>query len=67
MATVVVAVVAIVIGLSLDGTILSVAALNDAVASALATVGIEATRTLARLLIVAAPTLLILGSLLRGL
>jgi hypothetical protein len=64
--TVVVAVVLIVIGLSLEGSLFSIAALNQVVADALAVVGIRASQEFARLLIVASPTLLIIGSLVRG-
>jgi hypothetical protein len=64
--TVVVAVVLIVIGLSLEGSLFSIAALNQVVGEALAVVGIRASQEFARLLIVASPTLLIIGSLVRG-
>jgi hypothetical protein len=67
MATVVVAVVLMVIGLSLEGSLFSIAALNDVVASLLKTVGIAVGEGFAHLLIIAAPTLLIVGSLVRGL
>ena len=67
MATIVVAVVLMVVGLSLEGSIFSIAPLNQVVGDALAVVGIEAGRVFARILIIAAPTLLILGSLVRGL
>ncbi|HEX4984237.1 MAG TPA: hypothetical protein VFV63_21220 [Ilumatobacteraceae bacterium] len=67
MATVVIAVVLMLIGLSLDGTLFAIAALNDVVANVLSTVGIAVGQGFARLLIVASPTLLIVGSLVRGL
>jgi hypothetical protein len=67
LATVVIAVVLIVIGLSLEGSLFSIAALNQVVGDALAVVGVSAGQEFARLLIIAAPTLLILGSLVRGL
>lgn len=67
MATVVVAVVLMVIGLSLDGSLFAIPAINDVVAKLLATVGIAASEGFAHLLIVASPTLLIAGSLVRGL
>ena len=66
MATIVIAVVLMVIGLSLEGSLISVASLNQAVGDALATVGIKASQELARLMIVASPTLLIIGSLVPG-
>jgi len=67
MATVVIAVVLMVIGVSLDGTLFAIAPLNDVVASLLKTVGIAAGEGFAHLLMVAAPTLVIVGSLVRGL
>ena len=67
MATVVVAVVLMVIGLSLDGSIFTIVPLNDLVANLLSAVGIAASEQFARLLVVASPTLLIVGSLVRGL
>lgn len=67
LATVVVAALLMVVGLSLEGSLFSIAALNGLVADLLAPVGIEAGRQLGRVLVVAAPTLLILGSLIRGL
>ena len=67
MATVVVAIVLMVIGLSLDGTFFTIAPLNDIVASLLKTVGIAVGEGFAHLLIVVGPTLLIVGSLVRGL
>ena len=66
MSTVVVAVVLMVIGLSLEGSLFSIAALNQVVADALAVVGIRVGQEFARILIVASPTLLIIGSLVRG-
>jgi hypothetical protein len=66
MATVVIAVLLIVIGLSLEGSLFSIAALNQVLGDALAVVGIRATQELARVLIIGSPTLLIIGSLVRG-
>ena len=66
LATVVIAVFLIVIGLSLDGTLFSIAALNQVVADALAVIGVRASQEFARILIIASPTLLIIGSLVRG-
>jgi hypothetical protein len=67
LATVVIAVLLIVIGLSLEGTLFSIAALNQVVADALAVIGVRAGQEFARILIIASPTLLIIGSLVRGL
>jgi hypothetical protein len=67
MATIVIAVVLMVVGLSLEGSVFSIAPLNQVVGDALAVVGIEAGRAFARILIIASPALLILGSLVRGL
>lgn len=66
LATIVIAVVLMVIGLSLEGSLFSVASLNQVVGSVLGTVGIKASEELARLMIVASPTLLIIGSLVPG-
>jgi hypothetical protein len=66
LATIVIAVLLMVIGLSLEGTLISIAPLNQAVGDVLATVGIKAGQELARLMIVASPTLLIIGSLVPG-
>lgn len=66
LATVVVAVVLMVVGLSLEGTLFSVPALNQVVDQVLAVVGMDANREIGRVLIVASPTLLIVGSLFRG-
>jgi hypothetical protein len=66
LATIVIAVVLMVIGLSLEGSLISIAPLNQAVGDALAAVGIKASHELARILIIASPTLLIAGSLVRG-
>ena len=65
-ATIVIAVVLMVIGLSLDGSLFSIAALNQVLGDALAVVGVKATQEFARILIIASPTLLIIGSLVRG-
>lgn len=67
LATVVIAVVLMVIGLSLEGSLFSIAALNQVLGDALAMVGVRAIQEVARILIVASPTLMILGSLVRGL
>jgi hypothetical protein len=67
LATVVIAVLLMVIGLSLEGTLFSIAALNQVVADALAVIGVRAGQEFARILIIASPTLLIIGSLVRGL
>ena len=66
LATVVIAVVLMVIGLSLEGTLFSIAPLNQALGDVLGAVGVKASQELARILIVASPTLLIIGSLVRG-
>lgn len=67
MITVVVAVVLMVIGISLEGSLFSIAALNQVVGDALAVVGISVGEEFARILIIASPALLILGSLVKGL
>jgi hypothetical protein len=64
--TVVIAIVLMVIGLSLEGSLFSIATLNQVLTDVLAAVGIRATQELARILIIASPTLLIIGSLVRG-
>jgi hypothetical protein len=66
LATIVIAVLLMVIGLSLEGSLFSIAALNQVVGDALAVVGVKTTQEFARILIVASPTLLIIGSLVRG-
>jgi len=66
LATVVIAIVVMLIGLSLEGSLFSIGALNQVVADGLAVVGIKTTQDLAHILIVASPTLLIIGSLVRG-
>jgi hypothetical protein len=66
LATIAIAVVLMVIGLSLEGTLISIAPLNQAVGDALGAVGVKASHEVARILIVASPTLLIIGSLVRG-
>jgi hypothetical protein len=66
LATVVIAVLVMVIGLSLEGSLISIATLNQVVGDALAVVGVKASEELARILIIASPTLLIIGSLVRG-
>lgn len=67
MATVVIAIVLMVLGLSLDGSLFAIAPLNDVIASLLNTVGIAAGEGLGHLLMIVAPTLLIVGSVVRGL
>ena len=66
MATIVIAVVLMVIGLSLEGSLISIAPLNQVVGDALAAVGIKAGQELARIMIIGSPTLLIIGSLVPG-
>jgi hypothetical protein len=66
LATVVIAVILMVIGLSLEGSFFSIGPLNQVVGDLLAVIGIKASEELARILIVASPTLLIIGSLVRG-
>jgi hypothetical protein len=66
MATVVIAVVVMVIGLSLEGSLFSIAPLNQVLGDLFAVVGIRASQELARILIIASPTLLIIGSLVKG-
>jgi hypothetical protein len=66
-ATVVLAILLMVVGLSLEGSLFSIAALNQVVDQVLAVIGMDANQQVGRVLIVAAPTLLILGSLFRGL
>jgi hypothetical protein len=66
LATVVIAVVLMVVGLSLEGSIFSIATLNQVLRDALAVIGVKATLEFARILIIASPTLLISGALVRG-
>jgi hypothetical protein len=66
LATIVIAVLLTVVGLSLEGSLFSIAALNQVLGDALALVVVKATQELARILIIASPTLLIIGSLVRG-
>jgi hypothetical protein len=65
-ATIVIAILLMVVGLSLEGSLFSIATLNQVLGDALAVVGVKATQELARILIIASPTLLIIGSLVRG-
>jgi len=65
-ATIVIAILLMVIGLSLEGSLISIAPLNQVVGDALAAVGIKASQELARIMIIASPTLLIVGSLVPG-
>ena len=67
LATVVVAILLMIVGLSLEGSLFSIAALNQVVDQVLGVIGMDANEQIGRVLIVAAPTLLILGSLIRGL
>ena len=66
LATVVIAVLLMVIGLSLEGGLFSIAPLNQVLGDALSAVGIKVSQEFARILIIASPTLLIIGSLVRG-
>jgi hypothetical protein len=66
LATIVIAVLLMLVGLSLEGSLFSIAPLNQVLGDALALVGVKATHELARILIIASPTLLIIGSLVRG-
>jgi hypothetical protein len=66
MATVVIAVLLMVIGLSLEGSLFSIAPLNQVLGDLLAVVGVSAVQELAHILIIASPTLLIIGSLVKG-
>jgi hypothetical protein len=66
LATIVIAVLLMVIGLSLEGSLISIVTLNHVVGDALAAVGVKASQELARLMIIASPTLLIIGSLVPG-
>jgi hypothetical protein len=66
LATIVIAVVLMVIGLSLEGSLFSVPTLNQVLGDALAVVGVKASQEFARILIIASPALLIIGSLVRG-
>jgi hypothetical protein len=66
LATVVIAILLIVIGLSLEGSLFSIAPLNQVLGDALAVVGVSVSQEFARILIIASPTLLIIGSLVRG-
>jgi hypothetical protein len=67
LATVVIAVILMVIGISLEGSLVSIAALNQLVGDLLAVIGVGATEALGRILMVVGPALLIVGSLTRGL
>lgn len=66
LATVVIAVVLMVIGLSLEGSLFSIGPLNQVLGDVLAVIGVKASQELGRILIIVAPTLLIIGSLVRG-
>jgi hypothetical protein len=65
-ATVVIAVLLMVIGLSLEGSLFSIGPLNQVLGDALSVVGLKAGQELGQLLIFASPSLLIIGSLVRG-
>jgi hypothetical protein len=67
LATVVIAVILMVIGVSLEGSLFSIAPLNQVVGDVLALVGVTATQEIGRILMIVAPVLLIVGSLTRGL
>jgi hypothetical protein len=66
MATIVIAILLMVIGLSLEGSLFSIAPLNQVLGDVLGVIGIKASQELARILIIASPTLLIIGSLVKG-
>jgi hypothetical protein len=66
LATVVIAVVLMVIGLSLEGSLFSIGPLNQVLGDVLAVIGVKASQELGRILLIVAPTLLIIGSLVRG-
>jgi hypothetical protein len=66
LATVVIAVLLMVIGLSLEGSLFSIGTLNQMLGDALAVIGVRSTQELAQIMIIASPTLLIIGSLVRG-
>jgi hypothetical protein len=66
MATIVIAVLLMVIGVSLEGSLFSIAPLNQVLGDVLGVIGIKASQELARILIIASPTLLIIGSLVKG-
>jgi len=66
LATVVIAIVLMVVGLSLEGSLFSIAQLNQVVDQVLGVIGMDATREVGRVLVVVAPALLIVGSLFRG-
>ena len=66
LATVVIAVILMVIGLSLEGSLFSIGPLNQVLGDVLAVIGVKATQELGRILIIISPTLLIIGSLVRG-
>jgi hypothetical protein len=66
MATVILAIVLMVVGLSIEGSLFSVPALNQVADQVLGYIGLDATRQVGRVLVVASPTLLIIGSLVRG-
>jgi hypothetical protein len=67
LATVVIAVILMLIGISLEGSLFSIAALNQVIGDVLGLIGVRATQEIGRILMVFAPALLIVGSLTRGL
>jgi hypothetical protein len=67
LATIVIALLLMIVGLSLEGSLIRIAELNSIVAQLLQPVGIAASREIGRVLVVAAPALLIVGSLVTGL
>jgi hypothetical protein len=66
LATIVAAIVLMVVGLSLEGSLFRVGELNSVVAQLLQPLAVAANRELGRILVVAAPALLIVASLVPG-
>jgi hypothetical protein len=64
--TIGIAIVLMVVGLSLEGSLFRVAELNSVVGQLLQPIGVAANRDLGRILVVAAPALLIVASLVPG-
>ena len=64
--TIGIAIVLMVVGLSLEGSLFRIAELNSVVGQLLEPIGIAANRELGRILVVAAPALLIVASLVPG-
>ena len=65
--TIIVAIVLMVVGLSLEGSLLRIPQVNDLVAQLVQPIGIAANRELGRILVVASPALLVVASLVPGL